>query len=160
MAMPELAPLLEVIVKHSFAKFNFRFMYHFQKIKGSSAPNAFKQKAWAVSAQLKNPESYLEILNYTEAAYFLQLLADCRNEAFISEYEDVLGLYFQLSKLLASKGRKEKASMSKKPLAPAGTYLNFFQLPVPPGPFFIRLNSLWQSGLRDMWMVLSVRIIA
>lgn len=120
---------------------------------------ATRRKAQVISEGLMLPKSYNEMQNFTKSKYFLPFLSSCKKEAYVSEYTEVLRMSNQLISQLSKTRRKPTVSMSVEPLEPAGITWKFKSVPIPAGLFSIRINSLWQSGLAELWTAWDFRIV-
>lgn len=89
--------------------------------------------------------------NISDMNQFLRLFAKCDKQAYIGPYQSVLQVSLRLSKILSASGKSGSVQRSKEALNWTTIRWDLRFIPIPASRLFIRYNTIWQSGLPQMW---------
>lgn len=124
---------------------------HFPTFSDSS-----ERKMTAVLESSLSPANILD--DSAEISDFLPQLAECLKEAYVGHFEEVKRVSFTLNKILVKRGGKKFVSMGKEALTDITKVWTLEQVQMPATPFFIRIHSLWHSGLIYHWEAWKLRL--
>ncbi|CAL8138613.1 unnamed protein product [Orchesella dallaii] len=120
--------------------------------------NTLKEKELAkVHPEIRHPLTIEEAIDRLNVSFFVELMHKCKKEAFVDISP---GVEFMKRQLQAVGISKRQMSWSEKPYDYVYTKWDFQGIPYPSDWFLLRIRSLAQSGLVEMWEEWKTRVVS